>query len=234
MTNLIPFPRLPALFRLHTRSLGLLALVLASNLFTYLYSAKVSDPRKENRLYLMELASKYVYSPEMFEKKVRSVSRQLHIAPEWLMAVMHSESGFDGSSHNRQGSGATGLIQFMPATAKTLNITTEKLRNMNHQQQLEYVGHYLQEKRQKYGDFESLTDVYLAILYPVALQEEYCYTMYADPSVAYKQNKGLDQDKDGKVTVQDIDQYLKHRYPTAYMASKPSPTLFEKIWTDEH
>ena len=32
-------------------------------------------------------------------------------------------------------------------------------------------------------------------------------------------NSGLDEDKDGRVTVQDIDKFVKRIYPTAYMAS---------------
>ena len=40
----------------------------------------------------MEKASIYVDDPVLFDTKVRHVSEQLEIPPEWLMAVMYSES----------------------------------------------------------------------------------------------------------------------------------------------
>ena len=107
----------------------------------------------------------------------------------------------------------------MPSTARDYNLTVEKIRNMNHIEQLDLVYRYLNDKRKQYGDFESLTELYLAILYPKALNEEYCYTLYANPSVAYKMNSGLDMDKDGRVTIQDIDKRMKKVYSTAYMAT---------------
>ncbi len=175
---------------------------------------------KTGGLYLLDQAKMYVYNVNAFEQKVREVSRKLGVAPEWLMAVMHSESRFDASVKNRLGSGATGLIQFMPATAKDLEITVNKLRNMNHVEQLDFVYDYLNEKRKRYRNFDSLTDLYLAILYPKALSGEFCYTLYAKPSKAYQMNSGLDEDKDGRVTVADIDRRMKRVYPTAYVAQK--------------
>ncbi len=175
---------------------------------------------KSASLYLLDQAATYVYDVEAFERKVREVARGLDVPPEWLMAVMHSESRFDASVKNQLGSGATGLIQFMPTTAKEHNITTDKLRNMNHIEQLDYVYNYLNGYRQKYGDYKSLTSLYLGILYPKAIPEEYCYTLYASPSKAYKMNAGLDEDKDNRVTVMDIDKRMKRKYKTAYMVDK--------------
>ncbi|MFN0202045.1 MAG: hypothetical protein ACKVTZ_20910, partial [Bacteroidia bacterium] len=72
------------------------------------------------------------------------------------------------------------------------------------------------------GDYTSLTELYLGILYPKALEikGDYCFTMYATPSQAYKQNSGLDEDKDGRVTVSDIDHRMQRVFPTAYVAGK--------------
>ncbi len=203
-------------------------LVLTSNLITYRFWVQPRGPTsttsqvetarpQKTGLYLMDQAEAYVYDVAAFESKVRSVSRNLQIPPEWLMAVMHSESRFDAAVANIKGSGATGLIQFMPATAKDFNVTTKKLRNMNHIEQLDYVYRYLNSKRTKYGAFESLTDLYVSILYPKALQGDFCFTLYAKPSKAYEMNAGLDEDKDGRVTVSDIDRRMKRKYPKAYI-----------------
>ena len=182
-------------------------------------------------LYLLEHAKPYVYDEKEFEEKVREVSSGLDIPPEWLMAVMHSESRFDASIRNTKGSGATGLIQFMPFTAKDHQTTVDKLRNMNHVQQLDYVYDYLNNKRRKYKNYDNLTELYLAILYPKALGQKQQYVMYAKPSISYKMNKGLDQNKDGRVTVSDIDSYLKRIYPTAYKTPKPPAGFTDRFFS---
>ncbi len=169
-------------------------------------------------LYLMDKASVYVEDMPAFEEKVKVVSTKLRIPPEWLMAVMYSESKFNAGAVNFRGSGAVGLIQWMPITAKELDVTVQQLANLDHIDQLDYVYAYLNQARDRYGDFHSLTDLYLAILYPKAMSEDYCYTLYAKPSITYKQNSGLDENKDGRVTVSDIDKRMQRIFPTAYMA----------------
>lgn len=207
-----------------------LAVVLVCNAIVYRiaggFSAATTNAVTDigKRLYLLDQASAYVYDLEGFEHKVRQVSRKLNIPAEWLMAVMHSESKFDASVSNFRGSGATGLIQFMPATARDFGITTRQLKNLSHVEQLDYVYQYLNAKQQQYRPFESLTDLYLSILYPKALGEDFCYTLYAKPSDSYRLNIGLDINSDGNVTVQDVDKYLKRKYPSAYVIGKPGKT----------
>ena len=81
--------------------------------------------------------------------------------------------------------------------------------------------------RSKYRNFESLTDLYLAILYPPALEGDFCYALYASPSTAYKQNSGLDENQDGIVSVKDIDSRMKRIYPTAYILNKEGNPNYE-------
>lgn len=200
-------------------------LVLATNFITYALftpgmfvaapSASYSNSHR-TELYLMDKASKFVLDVRGFDKKVRKVAKKLEIPPEWLMAVMYSESSFDASVANRKGSGATGLIQFTATTAKEMNTTIEKLRNLNHIEQLDYVYKYLNTVKKRYGSYKSLTDLYLGILYPRALDQDYCYTLYAKPSLTYSRNAGLDEDKDGRVTVSDIDKRMQRIFPTAF------------------
>lgn len=172
------------------------------------------------QLYLMDKARIHTPMPTVFEAKVRKVAELLKVQPEWLMAVMYSECRFDHDQFNHKGSGAVGLIQFMPATAKEMGTSTQSIANMSHEQQLDLVWRYLQAYREKYGDYKNLTDLYLAILYPKARQFDQCYTLYEKPSRAYEQNAGLDMDKDGRVTVSDIDQRMREKYRTAYLAGQ--------------
>ena len=189
------------------------------------------DFKSSESLYLIDHARVFVNDIAAFEQKVRKVSKKLGVAPEWLMAVMYSESKFDASVSNHAGSGATGLIQWMPSTAQEFGITVQRLRNLNHLEQLDYVYKYLNNVRKRYKNYENITDLYLAILYPKAIGETPCYTLYAHPQVSYSMNKILDENKDKRVTVQDIDDRLKRMFPTAYMIAKPKGGLWNWLWS---
>lgn len=204
----------------------ILALIGGSNVLTHqlfnpgLGVASLSEAFAPSEpLYLMDQAQSVGVDRAEFEQKLRSVSQRLGIFPEWLAAVIYAESRFDPAAINHRGSGATGLIQFMPSTAADLGISTERLRRLSATHQLDYVEKYLAQVRDRYGPYHSLTDLYLAILYPKARQQDYCYTLYARPSQAYQRNTGLDTDKDGRVSVSDVDRYLKQMFPTAYVLS---------------
>jgi hypothetical protein len=202
------------------RALSWLAvIIIGTNVLTYGLQGDGSIFSKNN-LYLLDYAGEHVADVDNFEDKVRKVSQKLEVPPEWLMAVMYSESKFNAQVKNHRGSGATGLIQFMPNTAKDFDMTVDELRSMEPVQQLDYVYEYLNRVKNRYGHYQSLTDLYLAILYPKALSGDYCYTLYAQPSASYNQNSGLDENDDGRVTVKDIDKYLQRLFPTAYMRLK--------------
>lgn len=213
---------------------GVAILIAISNLSTYFLAdrergstliTEVAEAAEES-LYLIEKASYHVTDLDAFEFKVRRVSQQLDIPPEWLMAVMYMESKFDPSIQNLRGSGATGLIQFMVPAVKDLNdrLGTEyymsDIRRMPAHVQLDLVREYLLTVRERYGDYHSLTDLYLGILYPRAIGQEFCYALFAQPSRKYKLNIGLDENRDGVVSVSDIDRRLKRMFPTAYMTVK--------------
>ena len=51
---------------------------------------------------------------------------KLNIDPKDLLGIMNSESGLNPQAVNKS-SGATGLIQFMPATAKSLGTTVSPM-----------------------------------------------------------------------------------------------------------
>ena len=138
-------------------------------------------------------------SPE-FATKVIELSDRLGIDPNWLMACMKFESDLRATTVNKT-SGATGLIQFMPDTARSLGTSVEELRGLFDTEQLVYVEAYLQNR----GKLTSLEDVYMAILWPVAIGKpnDYVLCRDTDPGFggkAYLQNKGLDLNKDGQIT----------------------------------
>lgn len=133
-----------------------------------------------------------------FKSKVISISGTLGCDPSHLMSAMAFETGesFSPSVKNKV-SGATGLIQFMPTTAKSLGTTTAALAAMTAVQQLAVVEQYLTPFKNK---MHTLSDVYMTILFPKAVGKPEAFVLFAAPSKAFVQNQGLDKNKDGVVT----------------------------------
>lgn len=148
---------------------------------------------------------------ESFRKKVIQVADELDVDPNYLMAAMSFESGgtFNPAIRNAAGSGAVGLIQFMPSTASSLKTTTNDLARMTPEKQLDYVKKYFQPYR---GKLRTLEDVYMAILYPVAIGKGPNHVLFRSPSITYIQNKGLDDEGKGYVTVADATEKVRKRF----------------------
>ena len=133
------------------------------------------------------------------------IQDQLGLNASYLMACMKFESNLDPKARNPKSS-ASGLIQFMDATARRLGTTIEKIRIMDGVQQLNYVYKYFKSyadaghKLAEWGP----ADVYMAILWPAGIGKSMIYKVFInDPkklSDAYDVNKGLDRDNDGVVT----------------------------------
>jgi hypothetical protein len=133
-----------------------------------------------------------------FKAKVIRIASGLGCDPSYLMAAMAFETGdtFSPTDQNRL-SGATGLIQFLPSTAARLNTSIQALLQMTAIEQLDYVQKYLAPYK---GRMRSLSDVYMSILFPIAVGKPDSYVLFAAPSTAYRQNAGLDVNHDGEVT----------------------------------
>lgn len=115
-----------------------------------------------------------------------------------LMACLAFESGatFSPSVRNRAGSGAIGLIQFMPSTAGYLGTTPHDLAAMTAVQQLAYVKKYFGPYASR---IHSLSDMYMAILLPKYVGKSDDSVLFSG-GIAYRENSGLDTNKDGMVT----------------------------------
>jgi hypothetical protein len=141
---------------------------------------------------------------QAFRDHVRTIASNLGCDPDHLMAAMAFETGetFSPSIRNAAGSGATGLIQFMPSTAQALGTTTTDLAAMSAEQQLAYVEKYFAPFK---GKLATLEDVYMAILWPRAVGQPNSYVLFSRSGKpkTYQQNAGLDRDGDGNVTKQE-------------------------------
>ncbi len=132
---------------------------------------------------------------------VFALCERQQLNPDYLMSCMAFESGesFSPGKQNLAGSGATGLIQFMPATAKSLGTTVERLAKMTFLEQLVYVEKYFAPHR---GRLVTLADTYMAILWPKAIGQAESAVLWSREGspTTYGQNSGLDTNKDGVIT----------------------------------
>lgn len=134
-----------------------------------------------------------------FRERLFEVAAALGVYPDYLMACIAFETAetFRPDIRNAAGSGAVGLIQFMPATARGLGTSTEALARMSAVEQLDWVRMYFKPYA---GRLKTLSDVYMAILWPRAVGKQEDYVLFMRPSIAYTQNAGLDRDRDGRIT----------------------------------
>ena len=146
---------------------------------------------------------------EEFATKVADICNQLNIKPDWLMFVMWFESRLNPQAVNPI-SGATGLIQFMPSTARGLGTTTAVLKRMNNVQQLDYVLAYLRPYK---GRMKRWIDVYLAVFYPRAMGNP---NFVITSDIVAKQNKIFDLNKDLDISVKEIETVLRRQIPEKY------------------
>jgi peptidoglycan hydrolase-like protein with peptidoglycan-binding domain len=153
-----------------------------------------------------------------FRQKVIHIARGLGTDPNFLMAIMSFESGLDPKARNPY-SGATGLIQFMPKTAARLGTTIDALARMTAEKQLTYVQKYFAPYR---GRLHTLEDAYMAVLWPPAIGRGNNYVLFASPSMAYEQNRALDLNKDGKITVAEATSFVRKRLGTDISGHRPS------------
>lgn len=137
----------------------------------------------------------------VFRDRVFWIGKDLGFDPNLLMACMAWETGekFSASVTNMAGSGATGLIQFMPSTARSLGTTTAKLAAMTAEDQLNFVHKYFKPFR---GRLRTLSDLYMAILWPAGVGKSESYVLFdrSKMPTAYRQNSGIDTNRDGLVT----------------------------------
>ena len=177
-----------------------------------------------------------VANDSFFLQGVSNIANNLGAAPEDLLRIMQFETGgsFDPAQRNAVGSGATGLIQFMPATAKSLGTTTDKLAQMSRVEQLGFVEKYF-EGTLKGVKNPDISDLYMAVLWPRAVGKPQDYVLFRKGTKAYSQNNGLDLSGDGTITKAEATSKVLGRtgggsgnfqgsFPVATAAPFSSPT----------
>lgn len=116
-----------------------------------------------------DIARAYPQAGQALAEKIVEVSGRLGIPdPGWLANLINFESAstFSPSVRNPTSS-ATGLIQFMAATAAGMGTSTTALASMSATAQMDWVERYLNMWKSK--GFSNPTDLYMAVFYPAAM-----------------------------------------------------------------
>lgn len=151
-------------------------------------------------------------APEFYEALVAS-SRRLGVDPRELLKVMVSESGVNPGAVNANG-GATGLIQIMPDTGKgTLGMSEDEWANFKYltaAEQMPYVERYFKAVRLSPGSNRG--EIYRKTFLPFADVGPGGELAYRDNDKRgwYRNNKGLDENGDGVITIDDLVRHTNY------------------------
>jgi peptidoglycan hydrolase-like protein with peptidoglycan-binding domain len=138
-----------------------------------------------------------IFVTEDFIFAVEIMAERLETKPEYVLAAMSFETGGTFNPAIQNPIGATGLIQFLKATAKILGTTTDKLKRMTAVEQLEYVEKFFSPFAGKLGSLEA---VYTAILSGSPKRSDAVLFKIGTPE--YKLNP-LDWNNDGEITARE-------------------------------
>lgn len=145
-----------------------------------------------------------------FQAKAQQVANNLGVSLDDLIGIMNHESGLNPGAVNPY-TNATGLIQFMPNTAKGLGTSIDALKNMSAIEQLDYVEKFYKPAA---GKAKDIGDLYMYTFLPAAVGKPDDFVLGASGSgikvfginqdALYNQNKVFDADKKGYYTVGDV------------------------------
>lgn len=165
-----------------------------------------------NKLLSAKIAyEEYVTSNKIaFLNELINISIDLEVDPDWLMTTMYAESRLNPKARNPY-TKATGLIQFMPSTARGVGTTVDALCNMSNVQQLKYVFRYFRGYK---GRITSVYDLYKIVFFPLSLGKPMNWVFQAlnlSAGLLARQNKVIDIDQNGYITVAEFHRYVdKH------------------------
>lgn len=134
-----------------------------------------------------------------------------------LMSCIAFETGgtFNPAIENKV-SKARGLIQFMPKIAIAYGTTVEALGKMSVTEQIPFIGMHFKPYRKR---LNNLGDVYMSILWPRAVGQKDNYVLWREGTTAYRQNSGLDLNKDGTVIREECLHKIKNFMVRGFDAS---------------
>jgi len=170
-------------------------------------------------------------------RAIVSIASSLGTNPDFLVTIGSFESAHSFAPSKRNPSGATGIIQIMPSTAKKLGTTTDAIAKLS--QEAYILGPMYQYFLPFKGRLKTLEDTYLAVFFPAAMGQSDSYVVgikeggTAFQAAVYKQNAGFDSGNTGKITRGDIVRTIRSVYNAGKAKGRvpvpPGPTFLKPI-----
>ena len=159
-----------------------------------------------------------------FLKRVREISSDLSIDPNWLMAIMAFETANTFSPSKKNQIGCIGLLQFCPDASrlgyKTIGgkrYLLSDLAKMTPVQQLDVVYEYLKQYK---GQIKSYVDTYFAVFFPLAIGKDDNWVIEGNglsASEIYNDNPAFRKVKDGKIRVWEVKATILSKLPKEWL-----------------
>ena len=142
---------------------------------------------------------------DTFLIEVNKLAKELKVDPALLLVKFHIESRINPKAKNPD-TKASGIFQAMKG-ALPPGMTLTELRKLSATEQLDYYAYYIKPYA-KYIREGHIEDLYVANLCPRALIKGH-QVLYRKGTPEYEGNKGLDIDKDGRITRKDIRRVIE-------------------------
>lgn len=136
-----------------------------------------------------------------FDLELEGQAMEAGLDPDAMRSVVGHESGGRGDAVNGQ-SGATGIIQFMPDSARSVGTTTEELAKMSPAEQLPYAVKYFKDRG--ITEDSKPEDYAMAVAAPAFIGQPDDAVVYAKGTKAWEQNAPWRPADGGDITVGDI------------------------------
>jgi hypothetical protein len=133
------------------------------------------------------------------------------VRPEWLLPVLQAESGLRPDIQNQAGEPFYGLNQISKKFLDSIGVTPQDYLTWPASRQLETVVlPYVKSQVASYGPIRSGVRLYQANFLPATLSfaRKLSDTITSAPSPFYTHNSGLDAQKKGYITVQDLANFV--------------------------
>lgn len=135
-----------------------------------------------------------------FTSAVEALAEKHGISTSEIYKVIKGESAFNPVAQNK--SGAAGLFQFMPDTAKELGTTTDAILRMSPTEQVALYDRYLEK-----WDYSSSNRLGIMQAAPAFANREPEAVIYGKGTAAWRQNPGWREHGNGPITVRSINSY---------------------------
>jgi len=164
---------------------------------------------------------------QKFIDKVKDISKKLGINPSWLMETMNGESGLNPQNNpnavywnkdpktGKKTMFAVGLLGFIPSTLAGYGLTPQEVYSMDVMKQLDLVYRFYNGWKRLLPKVKSYEDLHLLTFVPdgVGRPNEFKF-----PKSYTKQNKPMDLNKDGFITVGEAKQLFRQRVNKKYLS----------------